>query len=342
MANYACVSLRKLNSTSSLAGAYRHNYREESTPNVDPELSHLNDEAVKLKAANYVEAFNERLKSLEYYKDHKFRRDGVRAFELVLDYSPEAAGSFDVDAWKKANVEWLQKKFGEKNVVSVVFHYDEGVYAGSGAIHGHAIVIPEDSRGRICASSFIDGKRSLVELQDSYADAMKQFGLERGIRGQHASHKTIKQIYAKAAETLAKDPVPEKMRGESDRDYENRLKDRIEELKAASVRKDYLHEKEVRELKAAQQPESWKDKRISFLEAENSELKDGSARLEEQISARGDSVQEVLDKAESLDLLNYGVQNHPDRRRAAAVSAGARDMISWAQEHIAEREVEKS
>lgn len=329
MANYAYFSLRKLSSAAALNGAYRHNYRESVPANVNPALSHLNDEAVHLDAASYNAAFNERLAGLEYYKDHKFRKDGVRAFELTLEYSPEAAGTFDLDSWKKANVEWLKEQFGETNVISVVFHYDEGTYEGTGAIHGHAVIIPEDNRGRICARSFVNGKGSLIAMQTSYADAMKQFGLERGLKGHHMKHETIQRMYARTEAELSKEPVPVKLQGESDKDYANRLRDRIEDMKAASVRQKYLHEKEIREIKAKQKPETSKDKEIAYLKKENSRLTDSVKGIEREFGQRG-GVQAVIKKADTLDDLNYAIANHPDEELAARASKDAGKLLEWA------------
>lgn len=332
MANYACVSVRKLTSTQALVGAYKHNYREISTPNVNPALSHLNDEAVKLDGKNYKDAFDKKLASLDYYKDHKFRKDGVRAFELTLEYSPEAAGTFNLDEWKTENVKWLQDYFGKDNVASVMFHYDEGVYEGCGAIHGHAIVIPVDDRGHICADSFIRGKGSLVKLQNSYAKSMERFGLERGIQGGHMKHEDIARIYKRTSMELAKEPVPAKIQGESDKDYADRLRQRIEGMKAADVRKDYLHEKEVRELKAQNRTrtKTQKDKRIAYLETENGRLENELDDINGQVRELG-GWNACFEKAESLDLLNYGIENHPDEEFAEAVSSNAGEMIEWAR-----------
>lgn len=331
MANYAYFSLRKLSSAAALNGAYKHNYRETVPANVNPELTHLNDEAVVLSTDNFNDAFQDRLDSLDYYRDHSFRKDGVRAFELTLEYSPEAAGTFDLDSWKKANVDWLKETFGEKNVISVVYHYDEGTYEGAGAIHGHAVIIPEDDRGRICAKSFVNGKGSLVRMQSSYAEAMEQFGLSRGLMGQHMKHETIQKMYARTADELAKEPVPVKLRGESDLDYANRLKDKIEDMRAANVRQKYLHEKEIREIKARQKPESSKDKEIAYLRKENKELRKREKGMEHEFGSRG-GVQTVLEKADTLDNLNYAIAHHPDETLAARSSADAKKLLEWAEE----------
>lgn len=332
MANYAHFSLRKLSTTGAINAAYNHNYRVSLTENVNPARSHLNDEAVKLDAADYMDAFEKRFRSLDYYKDHKLRKDAVKAMELTLEYSPEAAGTFDVDEWKKANVEWLQETFGKDNVVSVMFHYDEGVCEATGAIHGHAIVIPVDDRGHICAKSFVNGKNSLVEMHDSYARAMEPFGLSRSLKGMHMPHEKITQIYAKAADEMEKTPIPVKLQGETDHDYAERLKKQIDDMRAANVRTKALHEKEIREIKAQNRTrtEDQKDKRIAYLEKENERLEGRIKEQDDLVRERG-GIDVVIRKAEDLDMLNYGIQNHPDDQFAAAASDSALKMIEWAR-----------
>lgn len=332
MANYAYVSVRKLSTTTALNNAYKHNYRLYTPANVNPELSHLNDEAVVLEADGFKDAFQKRLESLEYYKDHKFRKNGVRALELTLEYSPEAAGTFNLDEWKKANVEWLQEKFGKENVISVVYHYDEGTYEGAGVIHGHAVVIPVDDRGQICSNSFIQGKKSLMDLQTEYAKAMSPFGLKRGISGQHMKHEDIARMYARTADEFAKEPIPVQFQGESDKDYADRLVTRIEDMRAANVRQKYLHEKEIRELKAEGRvmTESQKDKRIAYLEGENERLSDVIKDMDGMVREHG-GVQRVVEKADNLDMLNYAIENHPDESLAINASEVNSRLLDWAR-----------
>lgn len=334
MANYAFISVRKISSPSALAGAYKHNYRIITPANVNPELSHLNDEAVHLDAEDYNDAFDKKLKSLEYYKDHTFRKDGVRAFEITLEYSPEAAGTFDVEAWKKANVEWLQEKFNNQygdNVVSVVFHYDEGAYEGCGAVHGHAIIIPVDNRGHICAKSYINGKYALSELQTSYAKKMEQFGLQRGIEYSRLKHEDIKAMYAKTKSELDRANVPVKYEHESDKDYAERLKQHVRETNAAHIHEVDLYKKEIREIKAQNRSETEKDSQIAWLQGKNKYLSNELEANEELIRERG-GVQSVIQKAENWDLLNYAIQNHPDESLAIKASNIDSELLEWAEE----------
>ena len=57
----------------------------------------------------------------------------------------------------------------------------------------HFFVIMTDEQGRFNSSRFFNKKKQVIEMHDGYAEAIKQFGLERGkskdITG--ARHKTL-------------------------------------------------------------------------------------------------------------------------------------------------------
>ena len=66
-----------------------------------------------------------------------------------------------------------------------------GAQVQSAVINGktvNAIVIPVDEKGHLNASRFIDGSRTLANLQTSYAESMKEFGLMRGLENSSAKH----------------------------------------------------------------------------------------------------------------------------------------------------------
>ncbi len=85
--------------------------------NADPEMSYLNEELVKLDDKTYVEAFNERMKTLGYGEDKKIRSNAVYAFEVVTTFSREDHEKIDLEEWKKImlngfgrNLMQIQKK----------------------------------------------------------------------------------------------------------------------------------------------------------------------------------------------------------------------------------------
>lgn len=116
-----------------LTSKYNHNYRTVEVENAAKELKEFNEELVKLvdesgKPCTYVDALKERINSLEYYKDHKYRKDAVLGFEVITTFSRD--DNLDINMWKEKNVEWLNKTFNitpdsKPNVRSVMYHADE-------------------------------------------------------------------------------------------------------------------------------------------------------------------------------------------------------------------------
>lgn len=235
---YCFVTAEKIKSLGTLISKYIHNYRKVAVENADPNLKHLNEELVPLPQdmdgtqKTYKAFFKERIESLEYYKDHKVRSDQVYAFEVVSTFSREE--DIDIEAWKKKNVEWLQKTFnhagdGCNNIASVVFHADE-----PGNVHCHAVIVPIDPRGRLNAKYYTGGYKVMREMQDSYAKDMKEFGLERGLEGGQAKHKDIRKYYADLNRALE---IPETMPFETAEEYRARCQEELETMNAAAKRK---------------------------------------------------------------------------------------------------------
>lgn len=106
-----------------------------------------------------------------------------------------------------------EKEYGEKNVVAATLHLDED------APHIHASVVPivqrerrqkksdkekeppkrqyrkkKAERPRLCCDDVMT-RDNLERFQDSYAEAMAKYGLERGIRGSEARHITTAEHY---------------------------------------------------------------------------------------------------------------------------------------------------
>lgn len=127
----------------------------------------------------------------------------------------------------------LPKIDGKNNVLSVVYHDDE-----VGNVHCHAFIVPIDEKGKLNASRFTDGNRICSQMQTSYAEAMMQFGLKRGLKNSHAKHKDIKKYYAELNQTMN---IPIPYLEENALDYRNRI---LQELKTArAVTKRAAHAK---------------------------------------------------------------------------------------------------
>lgn len=244
---YCFMTMQKIKNLGQLSSKYNHNCRTVDVENADVTLSHLNEDLVPLpvedgKVLNYVEAVKDRIENLDYYKNegHKIRKNAVLAMEIVTTFS--RADNINIDAWKKQNVDWLNKTFNvapdkKRNVLHVTYHADE-----AGNVHCHALVVPIDQRGRLCARSFFNGSRQMSILQDSYAKKMKPLGLERGLKGSSAKHKDIRKMYADLNKAL---DIPKPRKGESAAEYYERVSLDVKTAYAASKKNvdDYQNER---------------------------------------------------------------------------------------------------
>lgn len=238
MAGYAIIRVEKHNTLGTIAGIGHHLDRTRETPNADPARAHLNrtwidgewvtwgDEAREPGA--HLEAFKDRLADFEH-RGGKIQANAVIAIEVLMSASPEAfrEPGFDLDAWVEAQHSYVAKRFGERNVVSMVLHLDEETP------HVHAIVIPEiervERRGNkkttklqepkppkpaLAASQWVGSRALLSELQTDYASAMSRFGLQRGKERSGAKHVPVAAYYAQGAALVSE---AEQLRAENAR-----------------------------------------------------------------------------------------------------------------------------
>jgi len=110
---------------------------------------------------------------------------------------------------RKDNLEWLRKTYGAANVVSAVLHMDEETP------HIHATIVPivqterkkqkkeqtvkkkyrtKAPAPRLCADEVMS-RANLIRYQDTYAEQMAAYGLQRGIKGSEAQHISTHEYY---------------------------------------------------------------------------------------------------------------------------------------------------
>jgi len=183
--------------------------------NADPERRELNEEFI-----DFPDGVENRTQAIQHRIEHagitrKIRENQIRALQVMLSGTPEdmlrIQNEEKIDDWCKDNIDWLQDTFGKENVVSAVLHLDEKTP------HIHATVVPivtgerrkakqEENNGkkkyrkkpkdtvRLCADDVMT-RDNLERFQDTYAEKMQKYGLERGIKGSEARHISTPQYY---------------------------------------------------------------------------------------------------------------------------------------------------
>ena len=175
--------------------------------NADAGRTHLNRELVRFPdgVSNRTEAIQHRIDTAGLRR--KVGKNQTKAIRVILTGTHEQmmkiANGSRLDSWIDANLKWLKDTFGEENLVSCVLHMDEKTP------HLHATVIPivrvrrkregekkyETKSGPRLSADDVMRRTRLHEYQNSYAAAMKPFGLQRGIVGSTAKHQANSEYY---------------------------------------------------------------------------------------------------------------------------------------------------
>lgn len=339
---YCFMTIEKVKDKGSLTKKYNHNYRKGEVNNADPNLAEQNEELVKLDpdadytehTRTYVDAFNDKMKALES-TNPKLRKNAVLALEVVTTFSREDVEHVDIEKWKKDQVEWLRKTFNPNqeqygdNVISVMFHGDE-----AGNVHCHSIVIPIDDKGKLNCSYFLDGRTKLIEMQDSYGQMMMQnHQLKRGLKGTVAKHEDIKRFYAQANQALAQEgPAVGKVNGrkETADEYKLRSDEVIKDLNLQILGLQKKLERQEVERKTMDMAE-----KINFYKKKK--------EFEEEVAA----VESVKDlevmkaKSQTMDMLNEGMRNYPDKKKAKEIFKGMQEILEFEKERQEKIKIEK-
>lgn len=190
---YAILRTAKLKSFGEIGGSLSHNYRTRPTPNADSTRTPDNHHSVS-KRDLVMDGIKNRL-------PEKTRKNAVLAIEYLITASPEWSGWQNKEKEQeffKRSVEWLQQKHGKENVIANSIHRDETTP------HLIAYVVPIDQKGKLNAREFLGGRAKLSKMQTEFHSKVKDLGLDRGLEGSKAEHKTIKEFYAELQEPLPK------------------------------------------------------------------------------------------------------------------------------------------
>ena len=164
-----------------LGGIGSHIDRRHTAPNVDPSKTDLNEDIIyKFSEEMTLEKCVDQRIGEGYRKARAIRKDAVRALGIILGGTHERMKEIEADeelinAWKKANYDFVCREFGAKNIVRFSLHRDERTP------HFHCVVVPLTPDRRLSADHFIGTPAKLRAYQDRYGILMEKFGLQRGI-----------------------------------------------------------------------------------------------------------------------------------------------------------------
>lgn len=208
---YAVLHLDKAKGADS--GMSAHIERTIHPKNADPTRTHLNRELIQFPdgVTNRTQAIQRRLDTAGLKR--KIASNQVRAIRILLTGTHEDMMQIEkngkLDDWCQENIDWLRKTYGSDNVVSVVLHMDESTP------HLHATVVPivqterqrkkkeqevkrtyrkKSPAPRLCADDVMS-RANLKRYQNTYAEAMQKYGLQRGIEGSEAQHISTHEYY---------------------------------------------------------------------------------------------------------------------------------------------------
>ena len=208
---YAVLHLEKAKGADS--GMSAHIERTIQPKNADPKRTHLNRELIQFPEGvrNRTEAIQHRLNTAGLTR--KIGKNQVQAIRIVLTGTHADMEQIEkngrLDKWCQDNVDWLRKTYGADNVVSAVLHMDEETP------HLHATIVPivmgerkkqkkelavkkryrtKAPAPRLCADEVMS-RANLIHYQDTYAEQMAAYRLQRGIKGSEAQHISTHEYY---------------------------------------------------------------------------------------------------------------------------------------------------
>ena len=297
---YAVLHLEKAKGTDSRMSA--HIERTVHPKNADRTRTHLNRELVQFPEGvrNRTQAIAHRIETAGIRR--KVSANQVKAIRILLTGSNkdmkqmEAEGR--IEDWCNDSLKWIRETYGEQNLVSAVLHMDEKTP------HIHATVIPivtgerrkagqKEQNGkkkyrkknpqdvRLCADDVM-ARHRLKHYQDTYAQAMNKYGLQRGVDGSLAKHISTMQYYKQLVEQ--QDSLQENIENLLGLEEEamKKLKQvkgeiNVQKMKGAAVNATTAIADGVSSL--------FGGNKVKRLEAENENLKRNIVNLQKQVQA---------------------------------------------------------
>lgn len=270
--------------------------------NADPTRTHLNR-----KLITYPDGIKDRSAAIQRRLEEagltrKIGNNQVRAIRINVSGTHEDMERIEkegrLDEWCADNIRYFADLFGKENIVAAHLHRDEETP------HIHVTLVPivkgerkrrkreEQAKKRyrkkpadtvrLCADDIMT-RLKLKSYQDSYAVAMAKYGLQRGIDGSQARHKSTTQYYRdtqRLADSLKAEVVDLQQRKETAQEELKRAKKEVqtEKLKGAATTAVTNIAVSVGSL--------FGSNKVKTLERRNEDLQDRILELEEEARHR--------------------------------------------------------
>ena len=270
--------------------------------NADPTRTHLNR-----KLITYPDGIKDRSAAIQRRLEEagltrKIGNNQVRAIRINVSGTHEDMERIEkegrLDEWCTDNIRYFADLFGKENIVAAHLHRDEETP------HIHVTLVPivkgERKRRkrekqvkkryrkkpadtvRLCADDIMT-RLKLKPYQDSYAVAMAKYGLQRGIEGSKARHKSTTQYYRdtqRLADSLKAEVVDLQQQKETAQEELKQAKKEVqtEKLKGAATTAATNIAESVGSL--------FGGGKMKALERRNEDLQDRILKLEEEARQR--------------------------------------------------------
>lgn len=265
---------------------------------IDYDLTKNNEYFSGKEDDDFNQLFKNKRDSLDYYHSHKWRDNGVMAFDILARFPDEITDEHSVEKmnqWKKITTDYIYSIFGKENVANMVLHVDEP----DSTPHIHAIAFPV-SDGRFVANHFIDGPGALRKKQGEYAKLCEPLGYDRGIVNSPAKSQGGKKIQNVKKRSFGAKP-PEIKENETAEQYRERISEEWEHLHAANLIKDNT----IKRSGDLRETNKRKDKNIASKQATIDQMTQDLAAAREE-----------LHKQKRFEYaLKHGISIYPEEER---------------------------
>jgi len=317
-----------------------HNQREresKTNPDINPSLSHHNRDYINAQDINYMEKWKETFDSQNESK-RALRKDAVYFNEFVVGSDRDFFKDMDQsekERFFKVSTDFFKERYGEKNVLYSVAHFDE--LKGAGA-HAHIAIVP--MRDGKLQSKNVFNRIELKSIQTLLPEHLQKhgFNIERGKEGSKAQHIDTATYKVLKAQEAVLDAEQQREAIQSDTKLLEAKREGLKELFEKVERLDSLEYEDQKTVfgketgKIVMDREDFEEMRalammkVPDMEFKNEELRREITVLQSKIEQKDDKINNLQKKYEI------------DSAQAERYKTGLDDVV---EERVSERLEEK-